>query len=71
MNDADYRQFVAKKLTTIPPIGLDVAHGDYGMFPHQKDLVRFALRRGRSAIFADTGLGKTRMQTAWADVVCK
>lgn len=67
----DYSQFVGKKLTTIPPIGLNVEHGDYGMFPHQKDLVRFALRRGRSAIFADTGLGKTRMQTAWADVVNK
>lgn len=39
------------------------------MFPHQRDLVRFALRRGRSAIFADTGLGKTRMQIAWADTV--
>lgn len=39
------------------------------MFPHQRDLVRFALRRGRSAIFADTGLWKTRMQIAWADTV--
>lgn len=35
----------------------------------QKDLVRFALKRGRAAIFADTGLGKTRMQLAWSDVV--
>lgn len=67
----DYNKFVERKLTTIPPVGLNVDHGDYGMFPHQRDLVRFSLRRGRSAIFADTGLGKTRMQTAWADVVQK
>ena len=70
-DSTNYSQFVARKLTTMPPVGLNVSHGDYGMFPHQKDLVRFALRRGRSAIFADTGLGKTRMQTAWADVVQK
>ena len=64
-----YSQFVSGKLSIVPPVGLDCSHGTYGMFPHQVDLVRFSLRRGRSAIFADTGLGKTRMQTAWADVV--
>jgi len=67
-NDS-YSQFVARKLKSIPPTGLNVDFADYGMFPHQRDLVRFALRRGRSAIFADTGLGKTRMQIAWADTV--
>ena len=39
------------------------------LFPHQVALTRWAARKGRSAIFADTGLGKTRMQLAWADVV--
>lgn len=68
---SDYSQFVGKKLTAVPPAGLSVEPGDYGMFPHQRDLVRFALRRGRSAIFADTGLGKTRMQIAWADTVMR
>lgn len=36
------------------------------MFPHQSALVRWALRKGRCAIFADTGLGKTLMQVEWA-----
>jgi hypothetical protein len=40
-----------------------------GLFPHQSDLARWAVRRGRAAIFADTGLGKSRMQLAWADIV--
>ena len=31
------------------------------MFSHQRDIVAWALRRGRSAIFAGTGLGKTAM----------
>lgn len=39
------------------------------MFPHQTALVGWALRRGRAAIFADTGLGKTLMQLEWARVV--
>ena len=64
-----YSDFVAKKLTATPPVGLNADIKDYGLFPHQRDLVRFSLRRGRSAIFADTGLGKTRMQIAWADTV--
>ena len=36
------------------------------MFPHQESLVRWALRKGRCALFADTGLGKTLMQAEWA-----
>lgn len=39
------------------------------LFPHQRDLVRWSLRKGRAAIFADTGLGKTRMELEWARVV--
>ena len=69
MTDA-YRQFVERKLSLVPPTGLS---GDpalpAGLFPHQEDLTRWALRRGRAAIFADTGLGKSRMQLAWADAV--
>jgi superfamily II DNA or RNA helicase len=66
----DYGGFVRQKLLTVPPVGItkDVPLID-GLFPHQQALVRWALRRGRAAIFADTGLGKTRMQVAWADVV--
>ena len=36
------------------------------LFDWQKAIVRWAIRRGRAAIFADTGLGKTRMQVEWA-----
>ncbi len=39
------------------------------LFPHQRDLVRWALAKGRAAIFADTGLGKTAMQVEWARLV--
>jgi len=39
------------------------------LYPWQAALVRWALRKGRAAIFADCGLGKTFMQVAWADTL--
>ncbi len=36
------------------------------LHPWQRAIVQWALRKGRAAIFADTGLGKTFMQVAWA-----
>jgi superfamily II DNA or RNA helicase len=36
------------------------------LFPFQKTLVQWALRKGRAAIFADTGLGKTLISAEWA-----
>lgn len=63
-----YERFLRAKALAAPPTGI---HGDAigvapYLFPFQQDLVTWALRRGRAAIFADTGLGKTRMQLAWA-----
>lgn len=65
----NYSDFIARKLAIAVPTGLQDA-GDlsgYSLMPHQADLVAWALRRGRAAVFADTGLGKTRIQLAWAD----
>lgn len=54
--------------------------GDYGfdpvfipdhLFPFQAALVEWATRKGRAAIFADCGLGKTPMQLAWAENVVR
>ena len=43
----------------------------YPLFDYQEPLVRWACKRGKAALFADTGLGKTIMQLAWADQVAK
>ncbi len=66
---SDYRQFVARKLDMVQWEGIDADLRDYALFPHQRDLTAWALRRGKAAIFADTGLGKMRMAIAWADMV--
>ena len=41
------------------------------LFDFQAALVEWALRKGRAAIFADCGLGKTPMQLVWADNVVR
>jgi hypothetical protein len=53
----DYGAFVARKLAVQPPTGLErVPELHETLFPHQRDLVRWSLRRGRAAIFANTAL---------------
>lgn len=69
---SDYESFVARKLAMVQPSGIAAAvQLPASLFPHQDCLTRWALKRGRSAIFADTGLGKSRMEVAWADAVVK
>lgn len=41
------------------------------LFDFQRQLVAWALAKGRAAIFADCGLGKTPMQLVWADCVSR
>lgn len=68
----DYSAFVSKKLTNVPPTGLRVVPELHpSLFPFQRDLVAWALRRGRAALFADTGLGKTRQELEWARCVAE
>ena len=67
----NYQAFVTKKLAVVTRQGISGDLSGYALKPHQSDLTAWALRRGCAAIFADTGLGKSRMQVAWADVVCK
>lgn len=66
-----YADFLAAKFRAHAPSGFAYADRALPLLPHQHDLVRWATRRGRAAIFADTGLGKTRMQLAWADAVVR
>lgn len=65
-----YPAFLAGKAALDAPSGFAVAPDlPVALKPFQRDLTAWALRRGRAAIFAGTGLGKTLMQLAWADAV--
>lgn len=69
----DYQEFLASKKTIVQPAGFDIdpATINQKLFPFQRDIVRWCLWKGRSAIFADCGLGKTFMQLEWARHVMK
>ena len=40
-------------------------------FDFQQSLIEHAVRKGRSAVFADCGLGKTLVELAWAENICR
>jgi len=62
----EYEQFVRSKLVRRPDAGPGMNGPIHEMlFPFQSDIVSWALRRGRAAIFADCGLGKTFMELEW------
>ena len=67
---AAYAEFLKRKEITSPSMGVE----DYGdlspmLFDFQHKIVKWALSKGRSAIFADCGMGKTLMQLEWARCV--
>lgn len=72
----NYDDFIQQKTFIDNPTGfeaddrlLSLYGGERQLFDFQRVIVKWALRRGRAAIFADTGLGKTAMQVAWANAV--
>lgn len=65
----DYDQFIASKKKTEVPTGHQPGDLNEHLFDFQHAIVTWAVRRGRAAIFADTGLGKTLMQLSWAQEV--
>ncbi len=62
----NYQQFLEHKTQLGGDHGFDPLWMPDFLFPFQASLVEWALRKGRAAIFADCGLGKTPMQLVWA-----
>jgi len=69
----NYKDFIHNKLKTFPNAGFDINTHELNksLFQWQKDVVRWALRKGKCALFLDTGLGKTFCQLEWAYQVHK
>lgn len=66
----DYGAFLATKRRVVSGVGLTGAIDLPGqLYAWQAAIVRWALRKGKAAIFADCGLGKTFMQVAWANAL--
>jgi hypothetical protein len=64
-----YKDFLSKKLHRVNETGFDCGDLNPLLFDFQKFIVKTALKKGKYAIFADCGLGKTFMQLEWAQQV--
>lgn len=64
----DYNEFLRSKNKHIDSMGIDIdiLQVDSKLFTYQKDIVKWAVKKGRCAIFLDTGLGKTFIQLEFA-----
>lgn len=66
-----YREFLARKLQWGEPQGFDPGELPSYLFGFQSYLVDWAVRQGRSAVFADCGLGKSPIALTFADLVVR
>ena len=66
-----YEEFLESKKRKAETSGFEYPKGKMcqSLFEWQRDIVSWSLKKGRSAIFADCGLGKTAMQLQWAAAV--
>ena len=69
----NYQEFLKTKEYHYESTGFDIDIADLNsnLFDFQKQIVKWALKKGRCALFLDTGLGKTICQLEFANQVCK
>ena len=67
----DYLEFLQRKQFTAQAQGIKIPKEclNANLFDFQRDLVHWALQKGRCALFCDTGLGKTLSQLEWSNHV--
>lgn len=68
----EYQEFLKAKRLTVAPVGVS----EYGsinpiLFDFEQTIAGWAIKKGRCAVFADTGLGKTFVQLEWARLISK
>lgn len=66
-----YADFLSSKRVDVVPSGFDPDTLNAKLFEFQRDIDRWALSRGKAALFEDCGLGKTPQQLEWAHQVAK
>lgn len=66
-----YEDFLERRTQHAGMDGFDPIFMPDFLFEFQKYIVDWSLKKGRSAIFADCGMGKTPMQLVWAENVLR
>lgn len=67
MNIIEYPDFIHQKTHEGASSGFEPMFIPEILFDFQESLTTWAIEKGRAAIFADCGLGKTGMQLVWAE----
>ena len=69
----DYDLFLKEKEEKKIDSGFEVKDEELNsnLFDWQKEIVKWCLKKGKCALFEDTGMGKTIQQLAWADAIVK
>lgn len=72
-NEMNYKDFIQTKSIKVVASGIKVEKSELNpdLFDFQKDIVKWALAKGKAAIFAGCGDGKTAMQLEWAEQIRK
>ena len=68
-----YEEFLKTKEQETIQAGFDVERNEINqkLYPFQIDLVIWSLKKGKAAIYADCGCGKTAIQLEFANQICK
>lgn len=67
----NYQEFIKSKQHLLGEFGFDPVFIPKRAFDFQEEIINRAVRKGRMAIFADTGLGKTLMQISIAENIVR
>lgn len=69
----EYEEFIKSKETIVKNSGFDITKDELNnkLFEYEKDVVKWALKKGKAALFEGCGLGKTIQQLEWSHQVCK
>lgn len=72
MPDTQYEEFLARKRYAPNSAGLaKIPRLSSKLFPHQRDVTKWALHLGKSAAFLGTGMGKSFIELEWCRVIAK
>lgn len=58
----DYQEFLNRKRHSSTNYGIEPVYYNDNLFDYQKYVAEFAIKKGRCAVFLDTGLGKTLLE---------
>ena len=69
----NYQEFLDRKRFVVESVGFKTEMSDLNpmLFDWQKEVCRWAIAKGRAALFLDIGLGKTAIQLEWTEQILK